>query len=96
MQPEPENINLTIGGGTYLFNTPVDGIALSPDKTLLHYCALGRIPELRFFEIYKVGIVGIFVPSNRNNCQPNQFSCRLKHFKARAELKLLMCALRLM
>ena len=48
MQPEPENVNLTIDGGTYLFDTPVDGIALSPDKTLLHYSALGKTPEYSF------------------------------------------------
>ena len=65
MQPEPQNINLTIGGGTYLFNAPVDGIALSPDKTLLHYCALGK--NLSFIEIYKIGIVGIRYEINLKN-----------------------------
>ena len=50
MQPEPENINLTIGGDTYIFNTPVDGMALSPDKSLLHYSALGQFyPETHLF-----------------------------------------------
>ena len=62
MQPEPENVNLTIGGSTYLFDTPVDGIALSPDKTLLHYSALGRIPEYTFVVVGFWNSVSFSIP----------------------------------
>ena len=42
MLPEESADEMEIGGEIYLFNFPVNGIALSPDKSQLHYSAIGR------------------------------------------------------
>ena len=42
MLPEEGADEMEIGGDMYEFNFPVNGIALSPDKSQLHYSVIGR------------------------------------------------------
>ena len=42
MLPEEGANEMEIGGEMYSFNFPVNGIAHSPDKSQLHYSAIGR------------------------------------------------------
>ena len=42
MLPEEGADEMEIGGEMHQFNFPVNGIALSPDKSQLHYSAIGR------------------------------------------------------
>ena len=42
MLPEQGADEMEIGGEIYNFNFPVNGIALSPNKTQVHYSAIGK------------------------------------------------------
>ena len=66
MLPEEGADEMEIGGEMYEFNFPVNGIALSPDKTQLHYSAIGRsliIPcsfkSVLLFHIFDVTFLNI-------------------------------------
>ena len=40
MAPNPEGTQFTINGEEFTFDTPVDGIALTPDGLHLYFCPL--------------------------------------------------------
>ena len=67
MLPEEGADEMEIGGEMYLFNFPVNGIALSPDKSRLQYSAIGRSLTLqyRFTSVVKFNISGITFQNHR-------------------------------